>query len=691
MRRSNLLAKQDRFVGRDNELSALGRLLARSRLVTVTGADGMGKTRLALRAAAVWEKRYCDGVRTADLSTVHDPGLLVHALTTALGVDDRTGRPPRTVLLEHLAERQLLLVLDGFDPIAAPCARLVRDMMRRAPGLHVLATGRRPLGTAGESVLPLPPLAFDDAVLLLTDRAAAAAPGFRLGGANGDAVRELCRRLDGVPLALELAAGRLPGGLSPDGLLRRLGAQPGGTTTGPAHARTAGSTLRATVGWSHASCSPEEQLLWARLSVFAGHVDPDAVEYVCTGPELPPERIPELLDELLAQSVVCREETPAGVRYRMPEPLRAYGAERLAALGDASRLRRRHRDWYMGLATWWELDWFGPRQAEVAVDADAALPDLRAALELCMETPQETHLAQYLAGTLWFYWVGCGRLAEGRHWLERAVALEGSGSGNPRHDGTRLKTLWVLGYVALLQGDGAAAVRALEECDARATATGDPGAEASAAHRRGCLALLQDDPRSAEGLLRRALAAYREQGELTCHVLMAQVALAMSLVLQGDAEAASGLCEDVREVCAEHGEQWTRAYALYVQAYACWVGGSHGTAGDLLAGCIAASHRLGNPAGLAPAIELLALVTVRGGDAAEAAVLLGAAVPVREAVGLRGFGSGCFSAPVEQCEQRAIRALGAAAYAALRDEGRQLTLDAAVERALAACAASTRA
>lgn len=691
MRPSNLPAEQGRFVGRGDELSELERLLAHSRLVTVTGAGGVGKTRLALRAAAEREKRYCDGVRVAYLSTLSDPGLLDHALVTALGVNDRTGRPPRTVLLDHLADRQLLLVLDGFEHLAGECARLVREMLRRAPGLHVLTTGRHPLRTTGEAVLPLTPLTEDDAVRLFADRAASAAPGFRVDDGNRGEVRELCRRLDGIPLALELAAGRLPV-LSVGGMLHRLeGRRPGLPSDGAGRAPAGHPTLRAAVGWSHELCTPEERLLWARLSVFAGHVDPEAVEYVCTGPELPPERIPQVLDGLMTQSVVCREETAAGVRYRMPEPVRAYGAERLEALGDTGRLRRRHRDWHMGLATWWELDWFGPRQAEVAACADTALPDLRAALELCMETPQETYLAQYLAGTLWFYWVGCGRLAEGRHWLDRAVALGPADSGNPRHDATRLKALWVLGHVAILQGDGAQAVRALEECDAAARAAGDLAAAACAAHRRGSLALLQNDLPGAERLLRRALAEYRELGELNCHVLMAQVTLAMSLLLQGDPEEAAALCEEVRSVCAEHGDHWTRAYALYVLAYTCWIRGDHGAARELLAGCIAVSHGFGDLVGLVPAIELLALVTACSGDAVMAAVLLGAAAPVREAVGLRLFDSGCFRAPVARCEERASGVLGTTEYAARLAEGRELTLDAAVEMALAMCAVPARA
>ncbi|MGW7366244.1 ATP-binding protein, partial [Streptomyces sp. NPDC054841] len=686
MRRSNLPAELNRFVGRDDELSELERLLADSRLVTVAGAGGVGKTRLVLRAAADLEKRYCDGVRIAELSALRDPGLLEHTLVEALGLTDHTSRPPRTVLLDHLADRELLLVLDGFEQLVEECAALVRELLRRAPGLRVLAAGRRPLRIAGETVLPLTPLTGDDAIRLFVDRAAAAAPDFRLTDGNHAAVRELCRRLDGIPLALELAAGRLAV-LAVDEVLHRLDDRFRLLTGGARGELARHRTLRTAVGWSHELCTPQERLLWARLSVFAGHFDLEAVEYVCGGPELLPENILDVLAELLAQSVVCREETPAGVRYRMldtpptpcgvgGDPQRAYGAEWLDALGDTARMRRRHRDWYMGLATWCELDWFSPRQAEVAACTDAALPDLRAALELCLENPEEAHLAQYLAGTLWFYWVGCGRLAEGRHWLERSVA---PAPGDEGHHGTRLKALWVLGHVAILQGDSTAGVGALHECGETAAATGNRLAAAYSTHRMGCLALLDDDMPRAEELLRASLAAYQELGELNSNVLMAQVELAMALVFQGEPAAAVELCEEVREICAERGERRTRAYALYVLAYACWTRGDHGEARELLGECIAIDHTFRDLVGLVLAIELLALVTASEGDPAEAAVLQGAAAPVWDAVGLPLFGSGYFSAPRALCEQQAGEVLGTERYGACLREGRALTLDEAVE------------
>jgi predicted ATPase len=678
MRRSNLPVELNRFVGRTAEQDELTRLLGEFRLVTVVGVGGVGKTRLGLRVASTAQKRYVDGVWLAELSGLRDPDLVALAVVEALGLTDHTLRTARETLAEHLAERRLLLVLDGFEHLVEECAPLVRELLRYSPGLTVLAMGRRPLRVDGEAVFTLPPMGEADAVSLFGERATAAgAPGAQ-GDRKRAAVHELCRRLDGIPLALELAAARMPL-LTAEQMLHRLDDRFRLLDDGARGALPRHRTLRTAIGWSHELCTPRERLLWARLSVFAGPFDLEAVEYVCGGPDLPAEEILEVLGGLLAQSLVTREDSSAGPRYRLLDTVSAYGAEWLAALGDTERMRRRHRDWYMGLATWCELEWFSPRQAEVAACTDVALPNLRAALELCLEQPDEAHLAQHFAGTLWFYWAGCGRLSEGRHWLDRALSLDPERS---EHTAARLKALWVLGHVAILQGDGTAAVAALHECGERARSAGNPVAEAYATHRMGCLALLSDDMPRAEELIGRALEAYRELGELNSNVLMGQVELAMARVFQGDLESAVALSAEVREICEERGERWTRAYALYVLAYAAWVRGDHGEARELLGECVTINHTFHDLVGLVLAIELLALVTASEGDPAEAAVLQGAALPVWDSVGLQLFGSGYFNGARALCERQAGEALGAEGYGASVREGRQLSLDATVDRAL---------
>ncbi|MQY39078.1 hypothetical protein SRB17_71000 [Streptomyces sp. RB17] len=661
------------FVGREAELAGLTDVLGGARLVTVTGVGGVGKSRLAARVAAGWES----GAGRVELAPVRDPQFVEYAVAEALGLTDHTARPPRETLLEHLAGRPALLVLDGFEHLLDACAELTAELLRRLPELRVLAVGRRPLGVAGERLSPLAPLGEDEAVELFTDRAREQG----LEVSDGPEVRELCRRLEGIPLALELAAGRLRA-LSPAQLLQRLDDRFRLLTTGSGPQSVPGGpparhrTLRTAIGWSHELCTPAERLLWARLSVFAQTFDLEAAEYVCSGDGLPAEDVLDVLSELLAQSVVTREVSPAGPRYRMLDTVRAYGAEWLERIGDAGRLRRRHRDWYLGLATWCELDWFSPRQGEVAARVEAELPNLRAALECCLAEPQEAHLGQYLAGSLWFCWVGCGRLAEGRRWLERSVELESE------YEQSRLKALWVLGYVAILQGDTVPALAALQECREQAERVADPTAVAYAEHRTGCLALVTDDMARAETLLRSALHRYQEIGELNSNVLMGQVELAMTRAFQGDLPDAVRLCEDVRRVCEDHGERWARSYALYVLAYAAWREGAQDTARELLSDCLRNAHAFHDLLGSVLSLELLALVTATEGEPAEAALLQGAAARMWPSVGLPLFGSAYYNAPHEQCEAMARQSLGDARYEECVREGARLDRADAVARAL---------
>ncbi|MFG2626070.1 ATP-binding protein [Streptomyces sp. NPDC048473] len=672
----NLPAELNRFVGREDELTDLGQLLNESRLVTVVGVGGVGKTRCATKIATLMEKRYCDGVWMAELSAIHDPGLLEHALVDALGLTDHTSRPPRTTLLEHLAGCQLLLVIDGFEHLVDACAELVRELLRRAPQLRVLAAGRLPLELDGELTFPLAPMTDEDAMLLFAERAAAVRPEFRLTDHNRATARELCRRLDGIPLALELAAGRLRA-LSTEQVLQRLDDRfrllTGSSRSAPARHQT----LRTAIGWSHELCAPEQRLLWARLSVFAGQFDLEAVEYICSGVDLPAESVLDVLSGLLTQSVVVREDSPAGTRYRMLDTVREYGAEWLAATGDTDRLRRRHRDWFLGLATWCELDWFSPRQGEVAARVESELPNLRQAMECSLESPGEAHLAQYLAGTLWFLWVGCGRLSEGRHWLDHVLEEE------TPYDSSRLKALWVLGHVAVLQGDPVGAISALQECRDEADRADDSTALAYAVHRMGCLALVTDDMVRAQELLDDALGRYRELGELNSNVLMAQIELAMAVGFHGDLDGAAAICEEVQEICEDHGERWALSYALYVLAFAALQRGRPARARELLGKSLAIGHAFHDLLGSVLVLELLALVTAVEGDAAEAAVLQGAADRIWPSVGLPLFGSAYYGQPRARCEELARRELGDGPYESALRAGGRLDLDAAVARALA--------
>ncbi|MFJ9694657.1 ATP-binding protein [Kitasatospora sp. NPDC101183] len=680
------------FVGRQRELADLAGLLASARLVTVTGPGGVGKSRLALRAAARAVGAFPDGTWLVDVAPVQDPLLLGHAVLEALRLTDGTARPPLDALTERLDGRRLLLVLDGCEHLVEACAELADALLRALPGLRVLATSRSALRAGGEHLLTLAPLpvgpppeagpvrasAPPDAVRLFADRARAVLPGFEVTEANAEAVALLCRRLDGIPLAVELAAGRLRA-LSVEQITARLDDRFRLLTGGCRTALPRHQTLRTTIGWSHELCTVQERLLWARLSVFAGGFDLEAAEYVCAGGGLEPEDVLDLLDELVGKSVLLREDSAFGVRFRLLDTLREYGGQWLRAAGEEQRLLRRHRDWYLGVATWGEVEWFGPRQAETAERTELAHSNLRAALEFCLAEPGEEQIALLLAGTLWFYWVGCGHLGEGRHWLDRALALD----REPTE--ARAKALWVTGYMATLQGDLAAARPALEECRRQALDTGDDRALAYAVHRQGCASLIGDDPERAAELFEEALWHYRTIGELNSNVVMAMFELGLAYLFQGDLDSGELWFGQAREVCEEHGEQWAYAYVLYAMAYSHWLDGAIAPARALARECVRLNHLFHDLLGVVLGIDLLALLETEPGGSAnlrEARVLQGAAQRIWRTVGNPFLGSRSFFGPHQECAERARAGLTEQEFEDCYRAGALLDLDAAVSRAL---------
>lgn len=663
--------------------------LSSARLVTVTGPGGVGKSRLALRAAARAAGAFPDGTWLVDVAPVQDRLLLGHAVLEALHLTDDSARPPLDVLTERLAGRRLLLVLDGCEHLVEACAELADALLRALPGLRLLTTSRAALRASGEHLLPLAPLpvgpvrpgALPDAVRLFAERARAVLPSFAVTAANAEAVALLCRRLDGIPLALELAAGRLRA-LSVEQVTARLDDRFRLLTGGSRTALPRHRTLRTTIGWSHELCTVQERLLWARLSVFAGGFDLEAAEYVCTGEGIEAEEVLDLLDELVAKSVVLREDSAFGVRFRMLDTLSEYGGQWLRATGEEPRLLRRHRDWYLGVAAWGEVEWFGPRQAETAERTGLAHADLRAALEFCLSEPGEEQAALLLAGTLWFYWIGCGHLAEGRHWLDRALALD----REPTE--ARAKALWVTGYTAILQGDLGFARPALEECRRQALDTGDDRALAYAVHRQGCLALVGDDPDRAAELFEEALWHYRTIGELNSNVVMAMLELGLAHLFQGDLDSGELWFGQALELCEEHGEQWAYGYVLYAMAYSHWLDGAVQPARALARECVRLNHLFRDLLGIVLGIDLLALLETepsrpgRAGDLREARVLQGAAHRIWRAVGNPFLGSRNFFGPHRECSERARAGLTAQEYEECYEAGARLDLDAAVARAL---------
>src|SRR6516164_4958426 len=331
----NLPTELTTFVGRRGELAEVRRLLAGSRLVTLTGVGGVGKTRLALRAAAGLARAFPGGEWLVRLDRLRDQALVAQAVAVALGLQDRADYAPAASLAEYLAGRQLLLVLDNCEHLVDAAAKLADLLLRAAPGMRVLATSRESLTIDGEAVLAVLPLPVPEAgqpltaaelglfpaVRLFAERAAQVVPGFAVTEANKAAVAGICRRLEGLPLALELAAARLPV-LSPQQIDARLSARLGLLTRGGRARPPRQQTLRASIEWSYELCSQAERLLWARLSVFAGGFELDAAEGVCTDQRLAAGRVLDLLAALTDKSIVIAGHREGVARYRLPEPLR---------------------------------------------------------------------------------------------------------------------------------------------------------------------------------------------------------------------------------------------------------------------------------------------------------------------------------------------------------------------------------
>ncbi|MDG4859970.1 tetratricopeptide repeat protein [Streptomyces sp. T-3] len=668
-------------------------MLTTSRLVTVTGLGGVGKTRTALRAAAQAAPDFPDGAWLVELSGLYDGELLVHAVAATLRATDHTTRSQEAVLAGHLAEKRLLLVLDTCEHLIGPVTALAEQLLHAAPGLHILATSRQPLGLDEERPLALGPLTDPaDAVELFTQRAEAAQPGFTLSAPDRLVAERICTRLDGIPLAIELAAGLLGVGTLDD-LLSGIADRFQLLISSGDESRH--GTLRTAIGWSHELCKPQERLLWSRLSVFTGDFSLTAAQEVCGDAVLDPAGIPVLLAGLVDKSLLVRErgaddssgQAPGDDRFRQLDTVRAYGAEWLHRLDEEAVRRTRHLAWCQSLAERGERDWFGPGQAAVFRATQREHAQLCAALDFALSglaTPEQQRAGMRLAGTLWFYWVGCGLLGDGRYWLDRALV-------HAREPGPeRLKALWVNGYVAILQGDSGTAVEMLTDCRAQALRTGDDTAYAYSTHRLGCAALMRDDHRVAQGYFEASLERYADLDELNSNVMMARIELAMSLAFQGDLETAVGLVEKARDLCELHGERWAKAYALYVLAFAAWADGRHEEADELARECLSINYEFRDLVGMVLPIEVIALLQASRGHSRQAAVLQGAAQRIWRKVGLPLFGSAYFNAPHDTAVGLAVADLGPAEYEAAFALGARLSLEEAVGSAREVSSAGMR-
>ncbi|GAA3869599.1 LuxR family transcriptional regulator [Streptomyces lacrimifluminis] len=636
------------FVDRRAEQAQVRALLAKARLVTLTGPGGVGKTRLAGRVAARVTRAFPDGVRFVRLAGLDDPGLVPLAAAEALGLRDHStrGRPgtPDT-LADQLGTRRLLLVLDNCEHLHRACAELAAALLHRTTGVRVLATSRHRLGLTEEHLLDVRPLPVPDpdgdlseahrhpALALFADRAAAVVPGFTLTPADRPAVARLCRRLDGLPLAIELAAARMtdPGDLNTDRLLARVDDDHHGHADHHHH-HSRHRSLRAAIDWSHQLCSPQERLVWAQVSVLTADFDLETAEAVCGDGT---DDVLDAVTGLVGKSVLSREPGPdGGVRYRLLGTLRRYGLDRLRRRPGAERAARaRHRDWTQTRASAYERAWFGPGQPRMAARLHADRAGLRAALDFSLgsngDAPDDALAGLRLAGTLWFHWYACGAPGEGRYWLDRAL------EANPEPGLERARALWAAGLLGLFTGssqDRARDRRRAEEALSLAGRLGDAAEAAHAGYVVGVGLLLGGEPAAALRHFEDAVAQGPVTGGHAGLAGLERVHLATALASLGEADRAVTVCENALRVCEAYDERWVRSGVLRALALAHTVSEDWRRAEPPAREALRIAHTLHDVLGVAPALDLLAMVATTHHPTHErAAVLLGGADRVRSA------------------------------------------------------------
>ncbi|MBO0803345.1 MAG: LuxR family transcriptional regulator [Nocardiopsaceae bacterium] len=670
-RRDNLPAEVTRFIGRERELSAVTDAIARQRLVTLRGAGGVGKTRLALRAASRARESFADGCWLIELSALRDPALLPRTISATLGLpDESSSSDPLQALAGHLADREMLMILDTCEHLVDGCAELAQMLLGAAPGLRILATSREPLSVPDEDVILIAPLEVatdpgaageSDAVALFIDRAQAAMEGFQLTPENTGHVTDLCLRLDGIPLALELAAVRLRS-MPVEEILARLDDRfriLGTTRTTTGRHRT----LRSAVDWSYELCTPREQRLWAELSVFPGSFDIAAARHVCSPTAL------DDLSQLVEKSVVLYDERAD--RYRMLDTMREFGAEQLAGQlaghADAGQPRERHRDYYLGLVEEAAAATLSPAQVRWMSRLREETDNLRAALGWSFGTPGQEAAGLRMTVCLRTYWLMTGSFSEGRDWHSKASR---ACPGSADH-------AWATYGAAILaaqQGDLPTAGPLLERAADLAAGLGDEDLTAHVSDARGIAAFYIGDLENARSRHEAALASYEQNGFSSAFALSSYGRLASVCLLLLDIDQALELCEKCLRRCEAAGEQWARGTALWVRGAGRWLSQDLDSAvADVLA-CLEIKEELGDLHTITMSFDLLAVCYAGLGDYERAAVLYGAGdkywkllgAPVQLGPGYANIRRGAGDAALEH--------LGQDAYDAAYAHGLELAL-----------------
>lgn len=621
------------FLGRTHELSDLGELLEGDRLITLMGPPGVGKSRLALELARARAGRFPDGAALVDLVPISDRALLPGGLASALGVPETPGVSLTDSVAGHLRSRRLLLLLDNCEHLLGACAELAELLLGAAPELSILATSREALAVPGESVWRVPPLPAPDgdeetlpevllqypAVRLFVERARAVQPAFTLNAHIAGAVGEISRRLDGLPLALELAATGVEY-LTPAEIARRLDDHSRLLATGGRGARSRHQTLQTALDWSHDLLPEAERLLLARLSVFIGDFCLEDVEGVCAGGGVKAANVAALLSRLVSKSLVAADTASGSeVRYRLLETIRAYAGERLEDVGDVSLLRDRHARFYLGLAERAEPELVGPEEARWLKRLDRERANLRAAIDWSLGHG-ETERALRLAGALVLFWRVRCYFSEGRDCLRAVISASGGAAA-----GRRAKALWGEGFLTMMAGDPEGATTALEQSLTCFRELGDSQGCARALlilgnqrqslrDRTGVLALMEESARLA-----------REVGDHWCLAHALGVA-GLENQARGELSAARPLLEECLSVARTAGDKQGMSFGLIGLGSVAADQGDYGAAEDVLEEAVVITRELGEDYARAEAVRQLGELALGRGDYARAHELVNEAL-----------------------------------------------------------------
>ncbi len=689
--RHNLPPSHTSFVGRESEALEVKRLLSGTRLLTLTGTGGCGKTRLTLETAKDLVGDYPDGVWLVELAAIQDPALVPRALAAAVGAREQPGRPLEDTLVDSLRSSRMLVILDNCEHLVDACAGLVDTLLSSCGGVRVLATSREPLGTWDEVNLVVPSLAMPPAspvppaeelpryesVRLFMERALARQPTFVLTPGNAEAVVEVCRRLEGIPLAIELATARMTV-LSVEQVAERLENSLKLLATRELTSVPRQRTLEATLDWSYEVLAQPERRLFGRLSVFAGGWTLEAAEAVGAGDGLGWGEVLDLLSGLVDKSLVVAEAGKEGtLRYKMLEPLRQYARERLEASGEADASRRRHAGWFLALAERADPGLRGPRQVLWLERLDTEQDNLRTAMAWLLEKGDLETVAR-LGWALWLFWWIHGHFTEGRWWMEEALAM-----GVAMSASSRARILLAAGTMADGQADRPSAKRMFEESLRLFKELDDKLGVGLAVSGGGLVAVGQGRHERGIRLLQEALDIFLELDNRWYASVMLSF-LAAGWLGQGDHDRAKRLAERGLALAREVGNTQSTSIAFYVGATVAQAERDHGRARRLLGEGLALAAKSGDETNVAFCLEGLAAVAASQRRIVRAARLWGAAEARLEAIETTAY----VYAPDRSLYESQVAAArdqldDEAAWDAAWTEGRAMTPERAREYALA--------